>query len=301
MQTIPFDGLILSGGGIKGIGELGVLQYYNELNKLDVTKLKVCSATSIGTVISLLMLCGYTPMELFGTAYTLKNIIPIPGLFEMYEGIKSGGITSIDPLMDIVSSMVKEKLGYIPTSADLYNMGKTLVVSIGNVTKSRGEYISYRNRPDISVIDMVKMSCNLPFIFKKMKLDDDIIVDGGFTDNFPSDCVELKACKNILGVAVISKSTFGKDDSLFSYPYNIFMMCVMNSLTAKLKRLSDSNAMTLVTLHFNNGSILDFGVDSNKKMEMYTKGYEEARIEDTKEYLYIDGWTSDIDDEWVDF
>jgi hypothetical protein len=294
-----FDGIILSGGGIRGIGELGVLHYYHEKGVLDMKKIKVLAATSIGSVISLLMICGYEPTEIFTKAYTLSNIIPVPGLAQIYEGIKNLGVMSIDPLMDIVKDMILIKmpnLKKIPTLSELYAItGKTLVVSVGNVTKTRGELLSHHNRPDLSVIDAVKMSCNLPILFKKIKSDGCYYIDGGFTNNFPSDAPEfsIAGCKKILGVAVLSTSFFGGDDSILSYPYNILLMSVMSSLNDKLKKIASRGEITLIRLNFKNASILEFGATSEKKMNMFMQGYNEAKIEDTKEYLMIEGWNED--------
>jgi hypothetical protein len=315
-----FDGIVLSGGGIRGIGELGALHYYHESGKLDPQKVKVYACTSIGSVISLLMICGYDPTEIFTKAYTLANIIPMPGLVDIYQGIKNYGIMSIEPLTNIVKDMVLAKLKKIPTLSELYTItGKVLVVSVGNVSKIRGEWFSHINKPNLSVIDVIKMSCNLPVIFKRIRYNGDYYIDGGFTDNFPFDRPELvggpghghpgshgqngHGCKNILGIAVLSKSFFGDDESIFSYPYNILLMCVMHSLNSRLKMIAAANDqmdfsnsagpaknITLVRLNFGNASILEFGASSDKKMAMFMKGYEEAKVEDTKEYLMIDEW-----------
>ena len=298
-----FDGVILSGGGIRGIGELGSLHYYHEKGELDMDKIKVYASTSIGSVISLLMICGYKPTEIFTKAYTLSNIIPMPGLVEIYEGVKNYGIMSIDPLIDIVKDMVLAKIKKIPSLQELYEItGKVLVVSIGNVSKIKGEWYSRYNRPNLSCLDAIKMSCNLPIIFKRIKYNGDYIIDGGFTDNFPSECPELRACKKILGIAVLSKSFFAaEEEGAFSYPYNILLMCVMNTLNVRLKHIASSNdKITLVRLNFGNASILEFGVSSEKKMEMFMKGYEEAKIEDSKDYLMIEDWgkTDGWDDTW---
>lgn len=298
----PFDGVILSGGGIRGIGELGVLHYYHEKGEFLPEKIKTYAATSIGSIISLLLICGYSPTDIFAKGYTLTNIIPIPSIVQIYDGIKNFGIMSIDPLMDIVKEMIVTKLplgnpkpaGHsikkIPTLLELYKLtGKTLVVSVGNVSQRRGEWFSWHNHPNLSVIDAVKMSCNLPIIFKRIKYNGDYYVDGGFTDNFPSECNELRECKKILGVAILSKSFFA-DESIFSYPYNILLMCVMHSLSQRLRIITSNDAITLIRINFGNTSILEFGASSEKKMDMFLKGYEEAKIEDSKEYLMVDGW-----------
>lgn len=296
-----FDGCVLSGGGIRGIGELGILHYYIEKEYFVPEKIKVYAGTSIGSVISLLLICGYIPTEIFAKAYTLTDIIPFPSLTEIYNGIKNYGITDIDSLIKIVEDMVFDKMKKIPTLKELYEITKkVLVVSVGNVTKCKGEYYSYINKPDLICTDAIKMSCNLPFIFKRIDHNGDNIIDGGFTDNFPIDLPEFRGCSNILGVAILSKGFFSQENGLkgfFSHIYNILSMIIMGSLIKKLKKLENTNSkLSLIRLNFEGASILEFGASSEKKMSMFLSGYEEAKIYDSTEYLMIEGWGEE--DDW---
>ena len=58
----PYDTLILSGGGIKGIITLGALQYMYDNGKLQ--NIKHYYGTSVGTMISYLLVIGYSPIEI---------------------------------------------------------------------------------------------------------------------------------------------------------------------------------------------------------------------------------------------
>ena len=57
-----YDTLVLSGGGVNGILELGALQYCNDKNLLSSIKTYV--GTSIGSIICYLLIIGYTPVEI---------------------------------------------------------------------------------------------------------------------------------------------------------------------------------------------------------------------------------------------
>jgi len=55
--------LVLSGGAIKGVAQIGALQYLEENNMLK--DIKIISATSAGSIVGFLYMIGYTFLELF--------------------------------------------------------------------------------------------------------------------------------------------------------------------------------------------------------------------------------------------
>ena len=63
----PYDTLVLSGGIVNGITTLGELQYMWDHNKLK--NIKKYYGTSVGSIISYLLIIGYEPVEI------LLNII----------------------------------------------------------------------------------------------------------------------------------------------------------------------------------------------------------------------------------
>ncbi len=276
MDTIPFDGIVLSGGGSRGIGELGVLHYHFESGRLDLEKVKVYAGTSIGSVISLLLLVGYEPNEIFAKAYTMTNIIPFPTLADLPSILTRYGVMSLKPLMDILEELIRIKIGSIPTLGELYTLtNKLFIVSVGNISKARAEFFTHITSPDLSVIDAVKMSCNLPFIFERISYNGDYYTDGGLTNNFPIDHPAFTQCQSILGVLIANTSPFGESPTFFSYVYSLLIMCLTHTLDLKISRLPPR--VTLVKLSFNTTSILDFGIASSQKMGMFLHGYDTAK------------------------
>ena len=96
------------------------------------------------------------------------------------------GLMSMQGFMSHIGNLVK-KLGFIPTLKELYDLtGKTLVISVSNVTKMKSEYYTPLTKPNINSITAIELSCNLPIIFQRIFLfEGDYIVDGGCLDNFP--------------------------------------------------------------------------------------------------------------------
>jgi predicted acylesterase/phospholipase RssA len=72
-NTELFKGLCISSGGMKGLYYLGVLDYYYEKKLLD--NVKYYAGTSIGSLICLLLIIGYTPKEIFQNILKLCHLI----------------------------------------------------------------------------------------------------------------------------------------------------------------------------------------------------------------------------------
>jgi predicted acylesterase/phospholipase RssA len=283
-----FDVVLLSGGGIKGIGELGILHYYYERGMLDLSHVTEFVGTSIGSLINLLMICGYTPMEIFTKVYTTTNFFKPGDFANLWSLFNNYGITSIDPLMKIIESMVIEKLGKLPSLSELKKItGKIFTVSVVNVSKTRIEYFDHETQPNLGVVDAVKMSCNLPLIFQKIKYKGDYWVDGGLVDSFPYAAVK-NTTKKILGVVVTGTDKDDREDTFINYLYKLVII-PMNTMT-QLKTKNMGKNMKLITMIFNGISILNFAVESSKKMDMFMKGYRVAKIEEEKELLAVQGW-----------
>lgn len=284
-----FDAVILSGGGIKGIGTLGVLHYYFEKGLLDLSHVQEFSGTSVGTIINLFMICGYTPMEIFIKVYTLNNLFKAGDLENLWKTFQNYGIMPIKPLMDIMEEMVTDKLGVLPTLLELYTLTKkTLTITAVNHSKMRIEYINHKTRPHLSAIEAVKFSCNLPIIFPKIEYDGDYWVDGGLVDNFPYDGLQNPKA-NILGVVVMGTDKEENADTFIGYVYRLIVIPINTMTQLRTKDLPKN--VKLVTLTFDGVPMLNFGMASEKKMDMFTKGYHTARRDEEREILMIKGWS----------
>ena len=123
---MDFNAIVLSGGGLKGFGLLGGIQYMID-NKL-FENIKYYSGTSIGSVICFFLAIGYTPIELM--VYIISNKV-----FE-YQKIKSldclikgEGIYDFSEFHLHFEQMTLDKIGYIPTLKELYENMKAKFAS----------------------------------------------------------------------------------------------------------------------------------------------------------------------------
>lgn len=160
-------GLVLSGGGARGIAHLGVTKALYEYGANPT----IISGTSSGALAGSLLAYGYTPEEalkLFLSNRLLRKVRPGfrgPGLFRM------DGIATI--LLEFLPENTFEalKIPFVVNATDI-NTGEALYFTKGEL------------------IPPLLASCCIPGIFKPYLFQGRSLVDGGVLDNFPVTPVE---------------------------------------------------------------------------------------------------------------
>lgn len=186
-----YETIILSGGGTKGFCILGSLQYLQDTKRLECSSIKRFIGTSIGSVISFFIAIGYTPMELvvYLCSHNILESLSLNG----FDGVVKGdGIYQYSTLSRMYEEMIHEKLSFIPTLRDIKEkFDKDIIMCTYNATKKRKEYVSYRNYPDLSCLDAMRMSSNLPFIFSPFWYNSNEYIDGGIVENFSFSSIPI--------------------------------------------------------------------------------------------------------------
>jgi predicted acylesterase/phospholipase RssA len=179
-----YDTMILSGGGTKGLCSLGVLQYLQDSKRIDCSSVKRLVGTSIGAIICYFLAIGYSPIEL--VVYLCSHGVLESLTINNFDQIVSGeGIYDYQILRNVYEKMTLEKMDTIPTLNEVYTrFGKELVICTYNFTDRKTERLSYHTHPDLSCMDALRMSSNLPFIFSSFVYGDKEYIDGGVIENF---------------------------------------------------------------------------------------------------------------------
>lgn len=293
IQEIPqienYEIVVLSGGADKGLLTLGALQYYYENKKYNPEKVHTYVGTSIGSAINLLLVCGYTPIEIFTEIYKTDNFFTIDDYNNIKGIINYMGLMTIKNFALRIRKLVESKLGFIPTLEELYEMtNKVIIITVSNITKMKCEYYSYKTKPNLSCVDAVKLSCNLPLIFQRIKYQNNFICDGGLMDNFPIKFIDDGKSK-ILAIMTIGLD-FSQDDNYFiGYFMRLLFMPAYANMALRCELCGDNT--TLVKIEWiQNSSVFQTTMDTNKKMDMFLYGFRTAQYKDTTEYLYIEEW-----------
>ncbi|HMG93628.1 MAG TPA: patatin-like phospholipase family protein [Chryseolinea sp.] len=169
-------GIVLSGGGARGITHLGVLKALEELG----VKFDCISGTSVGALIGAFYSQGYSPDEILNDILTSR----------FYRSVRPAwrwtGLLSLDSLRAVL-------LKYIPHN-DFGSLKIPLVVAATNISHGKTEYFSSGE-----LIPRLLASCCVPAVFSPVQLNGALFVDGGIMDNLPAKAIRQQ-CDFLIGV-----------------------------------------------------------------------------------------------------
>tara|TARA_B100001248_G_C27380624_1_gene456752 strand:+ start:161 stop:988 length:828 start_codon:yes stop_codon:yes gene_type:complete len=273
------DTLVLSGGGPSGVSYAGILKALVEHDIFQKENLKCIITTSVGIIFAILYLLDYNiyQIEKISLESDFNKILNIEDL-EIDDLLVKFGLACNKHVGLSISSFIKHKYNKNDlTLKELYDLTNiTLTVKVYNVDKSKTEYINHINNPDIKCTTLSMMTTAIPFIFKPVKYNDNLYVDGGLKGHLP-----LEACTsdNYLGLNVKGGSCSKRDFGIFKYfPILGFTMDLMNDSD---KNNIDPLDNKIFTYNIDGG--LNFNLNIDERKRMIEKGYNET-IEYLKKY-----------------
>ena len=210
-EVPPRIGLVLSGGGAKGIAHIGVLKVLEEYG----IQPEFITGTSMGSIIGALYSLGYSADELESLVLSqnwdevLFDIIPRNSI-SLEEKESDGRYALSFPIKGLGVSLPKGLVA-----------GQNISQLITRLTVSAHQITDFRKLPipflciatnietgEPVVIDSgflpeaVRASMSIPSMFTPVLYEDNLLVDGGLVRNFPvSDCRKMGA-NFIIGVDV---------------------------------------------------------------------------------------------------
>lgn len=169
-------GIVLSGGGSRGLAHIGVLEALRE-NGIEPG---CVSGTSAGALVGALYSAGYTTEEMFEFFLTRNPFRPSK------LTLRKAGFVDTD-------KVVEDLRPYFPDDS-FEALGKRLFVTATDLVHGRLDVFS--SGP---LVRPVVASCSVPLIFTPTEVDGCPFVDGGIISNFPVDPL-LGLCDVVLGV-----------------------------------------------------------------------------------------------------
>jgi predicted acylesterase/phospholipase RssA len=269
MNNAPYTGLCLSSGGIKGLGQLGALAIFEMKGYLKF--IKRFSGCSIGSIITLLLACGWKPIELYRRAVKIKLF---NGMSDInIESFKTKhGLISNDILRQELETLVIEKRGKLLTMLDFHNEGLYLSFSICDRRTKTGKKIDWQSHPLLLVTEGALMSANMPIIFPPIEYDGMKITDGALSNPFPIDYLD-NGRDRILGIAVYGDSSEDSLSNTISDTIMIPIEEIQRRITASASNRVDILEMTVVDI-----SVMDLNASFDAKDDMFFAGLENAKV-----------------------
>lgn len=169
-------GMVLSGGGARGLGHVGVLKALAE----EGIQPDVAAATSAGSIVAALWAAGYSPDEML-EFFVVKNPFRLsklslakPGFFDTGKVIDDFGEYFPDDSFDA--------------------LGRPVYLTATDLLEGRAEI--FASGP---LIPAILASASTPLVFTPTQIGGRWYSDGGITNNFPVEPL-LGHCDVILGV-----------------------------------------------------------------------------------------------------
>ena len=274
-------GLVLSGGGAKGLTHIGIIRALEENN----IPIDYVTGTSMGAIIGSLYAMGYSPDD-------MEKLIRSEDFKRWY----SGGIQEkyiyyfkrnpptpefINIRVSLKNPLHKVKTQFLPSSVvDPLQMNLAFVELFGQATAlCRGNFDKlfvpfrcvasdvYNKRPIIfkegDLGDAVRASMSFPGMFKPIEIDSVLAYDGGIYNNFPVNVMTENFHPDIIIGSVVSSNP-GK-------PQEGDIIGQLESMIMQKTDYSvpDSTGI-LMTFKYDDVSLMDF----NRFDELHDIGYE---------------------------
>jgi NTE family protein len=199
----PIKNLVFEGAGIRGVAYVGAIKELEKRNLL-LTIEKV-GGTSAGAIAALTVSLGYNASEIEKIIYNTKLQKFNDGKFFFFGGIsrinKNYGWYRGKSFTRWLEKIIMAKTGNADiTFKELHDMKfRDLYVTGTSLNNQKLIVFSYERYPQMKVKDAVRISMSIPLWFEAVFIDSkgqivnkkkttenfDIMVDGGFTGNYP--------------------------------------------------------------------------------------------------------------------
>ena len=270
-------GLVMSGGGARGLAHIGVIKALEENN----IPIDYVAGTSMGAIVAALYAMGYSPEE-------MEAVIESDDFRKWYSGKKGKDeifyFRRNEETPEILNLRIdtRDSIRLVMPSFNLVdptqmNLAFMQIFSEANAAcKSNFDslFVPFRcvasdvyNKKQVvysdgDLGDAVRASMSFPFVFKPIKKDSVLMYDGGIYNNFPADVMQHDFAPDIMIGSVVSKNpTLPKEGDLMSQVDNL----VMNKSNYTLP---DSNGI-LINMKLDNISLLEF----DKLRQLSALGY----------------------------
>lgn len=273
-------GLVLSGGGAKGIAHIGVIKALEEHG----IPIDYVAGTSMGAVVGSLYCCGHTPDSMLNLVKSKEfgywssgridpNIAsyiwrpePSPRMAQVNVSFRDSVKLATNLTPTSLINPLPMSFGFMemfaPYTAQCDSNFNRLMVPFRCVTSD-----VYHKRKIVcshgSLSDAVRASMTFPGVFKPIEMDGVLVYDGGIYDNFPVDVMREDFHPDfIIGVSVSGPDTKPEPGNLFSQFED---MIIQNNDYS----LPESEGVKIQV------PVLQFGVlDWGKAQEIYEIGYK---------------------------
>lgn len=215
-------GLVMSGGGARGLAHVGVIKALEENN----IPIDYVAGTSMGAIIAALYAMGYSPQDMY-------DLLASKDFSQWYRGSMDANYmfyfrrNNEVPELLSVNFNIKDSLYINKPEINLINpnpMNLGVMQTFAQYTTAcNGNFdelfVPFRcvaadiyNKKQVvfrdgDLGDAVRASMSYPFVFKPIKKDSTLLYDGGIYNNFPVDVIHKDFNPDIIIGSIVTKKT----------------------------------------------------------------------------------------------
>jgi NTE family protein len=188
----PRTVLVLGGGGMKGIAHIGVMKALEEA----AIHPDAIVGTSIGALVGSLIASGLGWRELSEIARRLRkeDIVAINRRALWLGGVRASSVFE--------SERFQEWLGRVLPVRYFSELITPLRINGTSLVSGREVWFGTGRNEGIPMVDAVYASCALPVYFPPIRIEGDVLVDGGVANTYPLSEAVAWGAERIIGVDV---------------------------------------------------------------------------------------------------
>lgn len=294
-QTV--ENLVFEGGGIRGLAFGGVVRFLEEHSIVE--HVKGVAGSSAGAIFAAGLAVGYTAQEMINLL-TETNFESFKDdswgvVFDLIRLLTQYGVYKGDAFYNWFANVLEKKTGNAKiTFRQVYERyGKTLVITGSCLNRAQTYYFNHTDEKyaDMPIALAVRISMSIPFLYKAVRLGDDVMVDGGVLNNYPLFVFDGKRIgdSNVTDEEIAKSKTVGfklmtsnerTDGNLYNVNEKVegpidFTKAFINATLIQIERghIRSGYWDRTVCINTHEISSLDFNLEPTKKALLVHEGY----------------------------
>lgn len=187
----------MGGGGAKGAAEVGVLK---EIERSGVP-IDYIVGTSIGSIVGGLYSIGYRSQDM-DTLFCTQNWPMLIGDlnasdYRHLEYVRGFGLVKGGAVMELLDSLISKRMGTkeIPDSLNFDSLPIPFRAVASDIVRGEAVALSYGN-----MAVAMRASMAIPGLFKPIRVDSLVLLDGGLINNLPVDVARSMGADYVIAI-----------------------------------------------------------------------------------------------------
>lgn len=268
MNKKVYTNLVFSGGSTKGIAHIGAYHQLVEEGLIDFKQLKAVAGTSAGALMGILVVLGFTPIEIWDFIQNLNFKKMFDFNIDLYTKC---GVNDGSAIRDLIENILLMKTGikhinfkqlHAITGIDFTVVGTCLTDKIPI-------YYNHVNTPTFKVSIAIRISTGMPGYFTPVDIDGKKYIDGSCLNNYPMSLFDHDM-DNTIGIRICTEY-----DTEYNCPEQ-FLVALFNLFASHFfaKELTNHPNNTVFINDTCGLSIVSFDLDLETKKKIYRCGID---------------------------